>query len=93
VEPWDDSSPVEALGSLATRTWLPGRTLRIVVLTLAEGTYAVVAPRRPIGKRGPETERSPTGVAVVSLVSTSRCDATRAACRHSDRACREHWPE
>jgi hypothetical protein len=93
VEPWDDSSPVEALGSLATRIWRPGGTLRIAALVLAEATYAVVAPRRLIGKRGPETERSPAGAAVVSPVSASRCEATRAACRRSDRAYRERWPE
>jgi hypothetical protein len=34
-EPRDDSSPAEALGSLATKTLRPGGTLRIVVLTLA----------------------------------------------------------
>jgi hypothetical protein len=47
-----------------------------------------VAPRRPMGKRGPETERSPAGAAVVVLVGASHCEATRAACRCSDRACR-----
>jgi hypothetical protein len=46
-----------------------------------------------MGKRGPETERSPAGVAVVSPVSVSRREATRAACRCSVRACRERWPE
>jgi hypothetical protein len=80
MEPRDDSSPAEALGSLATRMWRPGGTLRIVVLALALATYAAVAPRRPIGKCGPETERSPVGAAVVSPVSASRCEATRAAC-------------
>jgi hypothetical protein len=93
VEPWDDSSPAEALESLATRTWRPEGTLRIAVLTLAEAVYAVVAPRRPIGTRGPETERSPAGAAVISPVSASHCEATRAACQRSDRACRKHWPE
>jgi hypothetical protein len=34
-EPRDDSSPAEALGSLATKTWRPGGTLHIVVLALA----------------------------------------------------------
>jgi hypothetical protein len=34
-EPRDDSSLAEALGSLATKTWRPGGTLRIVVLALA----------------------------------------------------------
>jgi hypothetical protein len=89
MEPRDDSSPAEALGSLATRMWRPGGTLRSIVLTLALATYAAVAPRRPMGKRGPETEHSPAGVATVSPVSASRCEATRAACRRSVRACRE----
>jgi hypothetical protein len=93
VEPWDDSSPAEALGSLATKIWRPGGTLRIAALALAEATYAVAAPRRPIGKRGLEIERSPAGAAVVSPVSAPRCEATCAACRRSDRACRECWPE
>jgi hypothetical protein len=53
---------------------------------LAEATYAVVAPRRPMGKRGPETERSPVGAVVVSPVSASPCVAVRAARRHSVRA-------
>jgi hypothetical protein len=67
VEPWDDSSPMEALGSLATRMWRPGGTLRSVVLALALAlaTHAAVAPR------GPETERSTTGAAAVSPVSAS----------------------
>jgi hypothetical protein len=60
---------------------------------LAEATYAIVAPRRPMGKRGPETERSPVGAAVVSPVVASRCEATRAARRRSVCACRERWPE
>jgi hypothetical protein len=38
TEPRDDSSPVEALGSLATKTWWPGGTLRIIVLTLVLAT-------------------------------------------------------
>jgi hypothetical protein len=88
MEPWDDSSPAEALGSLATRMWRPGGTLRSVVLTLALATYATVAPRRPIGKRGPEIERSPTGAAAVSPVSASHCEAMRAACRRSVRVSR-----
>jgi hypothetical protein len=66
AEPWDDSSPAKALGSLVARTWRPGQALRTAALVLAEATYAVVALRRPIGKRGPETERSPAGAAVVS---------------------------
>jgi hypothetical protein len=45
------------------------------------------------GKRGHETEHSPAGAAVVSSVSASRCEATRAACRRFVRACRERWPE
>jgi hypothetical protein len=93
AEPWDDSSPAEALGSLAVGTWRPGRTLRVAVLVLTEATYAVAAPRRPMGKRGPETERSLAGAAIVSLEGTSRCEATRAARRRSVRACRERWPE
>jgi hypothetical protein len=40
--------------------------------------YAVVALRRPMGKRGPETERSPIRAAAVSPVVASRCEATRA---------------
>jgi hypothetical protein len=63
------------------------------VLALALATYAAVAPHRPIGKLGPEIERSPAGAAVVSPVGASHCEATRAACRRSDRACRERWPE
>jgi hypothetical protein len=74
VEPWDDSSPVEALGSLAAGTWWPGQALRIAAPVLAEATYAVVAPRWPMGKRGPETERSPDVAAVVPPVSASRCE-------------------
>jgi hypothetical protein len=61
MEARDDLSPAEALGSLATRMWRPEGTLRIVMLALAFATYAAVAPRSPIGKRGPETERSPLG--------------------------------
>jgi hypothetical protein len=34
AEPRDDSSPAEALGSLATKMLRPGGTLRIVVLML-----------------------------------------------------------
>jgi hypothetical protein len=63
--------------------------LCIDALVLAKATYAVVAPRSPIGKHGPETERSPAGAAAVSLVGASRCEATRTACQRSDRACRE----
>jgi hypothetical protein len=93
AEPWDDSSPAEALGSLAAGTWRPRRILHVAVLALAEATYAVVAPRKPMGKRGPETERSPTGAAVVSLEGASRCKATREAYQRSVRACCERWPE
>jgi hypothetical protein len=43
-------------------------------LVLAEATYAVVAPRRPMGNRGPETERSPIrAVAVSPVVSSALC--------------------
>jgi hypothetical protein len=34
MEPRDDSSAIEAPESLATKTWRPGGTRRIVVLTL-----------------------------------------------------------
>jgi hypothetical protein len=52
-----------------------------------------VAPRRPMGKRGPETARSLAGVAVVVLMGAPRWEAARIACRRSDRAYRERWPE
>jgi hypothetical protein len=58
-------------GSLTAGTWRPGRTLRVAMSVLAEVTYAVVAPRRPMGKRGPDTERSPVGAAAVSPVVAS----------------------
>jgi hypothetical protein len=93
AKPWDDSSPAEAMGSLAAGTWRPGRTMRVAALVLTEATYAVVVPRRLMGKRGPQTERSPARAAVVSPEGASRCEATRATCQHSVRACREHWPE
>jgi hypothetical protein len=93
AEPWDDSSPAEALGSLAAGTWQPGRTLCVAALALAEVTYAVVAPHRPMGKRSPEIERSLVRAAVVSSESASRCEATCATCRRSVRAYRERWPE
>jgi hypothetical protein len=60
---------------------------------LAEATYAAVAPRRPMCKRGPETKRSPVGAAAISPVVALRCEATRTARRRSVRACRERWPE
>jgi hypothetical protein len=93
VEPWDDSSSSEALGSLAAGTWWLGRALRVAAWVLAEATYTVVVPRRPMGNRGPETERSPVGAVVVSPVGASHCEATRAAHRCSVRACRERWSE
>jgi hypothetical protein len=46
-----------------------------------------------MGKRGPETERSPAGAAVVVLMGAPCCEATRSACRLSDRAWRERWLE
>jgi hypothetical protein len=39
----------ETLGSLAAGTWWPGRTLRVAAMVLVEVTYAIVAPRRPMG--------------------------------------------
>jgi hypothetical protein len=93
AEPCDDSSSVEALGSLTAGTWRPGRTPRVTVLMLAEATYAVLAPCGLRGNNGPETERSPVGAAVVSMVGASRCEPTRAACRRSARAYRERWSE
>jgi hypothetical protein len=38
TEPSDDSLPAEVLGSLATKMWQPGGTLRIVVLRLVLAT-------------------------------------------------------
>jgi hypothetical protein len=38
TEPRDDSSPAEALGSLATKMWRPGGTLCIIVLTVVLAT-------------------------------------------------------
>jgi hypothetical protein len=58
-----------------------------VVLALA--LYAVAAPRKPMGKRGPETARSPAGVAVVVLTGAPRWEAVRSACSRFDRAWRE----
>jgi hypothetical protein len=89
AEPSDDSSLAEALGSLTTGMWRPGRTLRVTASVLAEATYAVVAPLRPMGKRGPETERSPVGAAAVSPVVALPSEAARAAHQRSVRACRE----
>jgi hypothetical protein len=62
-------------------------------IALAEATYAVVALRKLMEKRGPEIERSPARAAVISPEGTSCCEATRVVCRRSVRACREHWPE
>jgi hypothetical protein len=92
-EPWDDSSSAEALGSLVAGTRRPGRTLRAAASVLAEVTYVVVAPRRPIGKRGPETERSSVGAVAISPVAASQCEVTCAARQRSLRARRERWPE
>jgi hypothetical protein len=86
---WDDSLSAKPLGFLTAETWRIGGALRAAALVFAEATYAVVAPRRPRGNRGLETERSPVGAAVVSSVSAWRCEATRAARRRSVRACRE----
>jgi hypothetical protein len=87
VESWDDSSSAEALGFLTAGAWRLGRALRAAASVLAEAMYAVVAPRRPMGHHGPETERSPVGAVAVSPVVASRCEATRAARRRSVRAC------
>jgi hypothetical protein len=46
-----------------------------------------------MGKRSPETERSPVGAAVVVLTGAPRCEATRSACHRYDRAWCERWPE
>jgi hypothetical protein len=46
-----------------------------------------------MGKCGLETERSPVGAAVVVLAGAPRCEATRSACRRSDRGWRERWLE
>jgi hypothetical protein len=43
-----------------------------------------VAPRRPMGKRGPETARSPAGVAVVVLTGAPHLEGARSACRGGD---------
>jgi hypothetical protein len=68
AEPWDDSSSPKGLGFLTAGAWRLGRALRAAASVLAEATYAVVAPRRPMGNRGLETERSPVrAVAVLSV--------------------------
>jgi hypothetical protein len=90
TEAWDDSSSAEALGFLTTGAWRLGRALRAAASVLAEATYTVVAPRRPRGDRGPETEHSPVRAVVVSPVVVSCCEKTRTAHRRSVRACREH---
>jgi hypothetical protein len=69
AEARDDSSVVKALGSLTAGTWRPRRTLRVTASVLAEVTYAIVASSRLMGKRGPETERSPVGVVAVGHTS------------------------
>jgi hypothetical protein len=46
-----------------------------------------------MGKRGPETVRSPTGAVAAVLTGAPRWEAARSACRRSDRAWRERWPE
>jgi hypothetical protein len=61
AEPWDDSSSAEALGFLTAEAWRAGRALHVTASVLVEATYAVVAPRKPRGNRGPETERSLVG--------------------------------
>jgi hypothetical protein len=80
---------VEALGFPTAEAWRIGRAPRAAALVLAEVTYAIVAPRRLMGNRGPETEGHPVGAVAVSPVVASRCEATRASRRCSVRACRE----
>jgi hypothetical protein len=74
VEPWDDSPPAEALGSLATRIWRPGGTLRIAALVLAEATYAVMAPRsaamRGLVPRAGGTSPSPAPAASLAFAGS-----------------------
>jgi hypothetical protein len=89
AEPWDDSSSAEALGFLTAGAWRLGWALRAAASLLVEATNAVVAPHRPRGNRGPETEHSPVGAVAVSPVVTPRCEATRAARRRSVRSGRE----
>jgi hypothetical protein len=84
---------VEALGFLTAEAWQIGRAPRAAASVLEEATYVVVAPRRPMGNRGSETERSPVGAAAVSPVVASRSKATRAACRRSVHAYHERWLE
>jgi hypothetical protein len=61
AEPWDDLSSAEALGFLTAEAWRAGRALHVTASVLVEAMYAVVAPRKPRGNRGPETERSLVG--------------------------------
>jgi hypothetical protein len=89
AEPWDDSSSAEAQVFLTAGALRAGRALRAAASVLAEATYVVAALHRSRGNRGHETECSPIGAAVVSPVSASRCEAARAACLRSVRACRE----
>jgi hypothetical protein len=91
AEPGDDSSPAEVLGSLTAEVRRAGGAPHAAAPV--EATYAVVATRRPRGHCVPETEHSPVGAAVVSLVGAPRCDAARAACRRSVRAFRERCLE
>jgi hypothetical protein len=60
---------------------------------LADEAYAVAVLRIPWGNRGSGIACSPAGAVPVSLTGVSRCEATRAAQRHSICACRERWPE
>ncbi len=70
---WDDSLPCGgARGPWQPGVWRPGRALRVAVLVPAEATYAAVASRSPMGKRGPETGRTPAGAAVVLPEGVSR---------------------
>jgi hypothetical protein len=60
VEPWDNSLSMDALGFPTAGTWRTGRVLRTAASVLAEATYAVMAPRRPMGKRGLKPSAPPS---------------------------------
>jgi hypothetical protein len=72
----------------AAGAWRPGWPSRAATSVLADEACAIAAPRKPRGYYDPETARFPVGVVAVTPVIASHCEATRAACRHSVRACR-----